>query len=114
MPKRADDLGHFAGAEQRVDLGNLILQFVPVSLGEAPGDHQPLARAGLLQLRHLEDGVDGFLLGLVDERARVDDEDVGLARIGGERVPGLLGQPQHHLGVDEVLGAAEGDHSDFH
>jgi hypothetical protein len=26
----------------------------------------------------------------------------------------ILGEPQHHLGVDEVLGAAERDHSNLH
>jgi len=27
---------------------------------------------------------------------------------------GPFAEAQHHLGIDEVLGAAEGDHSDFH
>ena len=31
-----------------------------------------------------------------------------------ELVAGLLREPQHHLGVDEVLGAAEGDQSNLH
>ncbi len=31
-----------------------------------------------------------------------------------ELVPALLREPEHHLGVDQVLRAAEGDHSDFH
>ena len=64
--------------------------------------------------RHLEDGVDRFLLGLVDERAGVDDEHVGVGGIAGQLMPRLLGEPEHHLGVDEVLGAAEGDHSNLH
>jgi hypothetical protein len=29
-------------------------------------------------------------------------------------MPLLLGEPQHHLGVHEVLGAPERDHSNLH
>ena len=65
-------------------------------------------------LSHLQDGVDRLLFCLVDERARVDDEDIGVGGLPGELVAGLLGEAEHDLGVDEVLGAAEGDHSDFH
>ena len=35
----------------------------------------------------------------------------GLAR---DLVPGTFGKPQHHLGVDEVLGAAEGNQTNLH
>jgi hypothetical protein len=41
------------------------------------------AAVGDLVLDHLEDGVDGFLLGGVDERTGVDDEDVGVFGAGG-------------------------------
>ena len=39
---------------------------------------------------------------------------VGVARLGGDLVPRLLGEAQHHLAVDEVLGAAEGNETDLH
>ena len=55
---------------------------------------------------HLEDGVDGFLLGGVDEGAGVDDEDVGLVDVSGEARAGAIEQAHHDLGVDEVFGAA--------
>ena len=64
--------------------------------------------------RHLEDGVDRLLLRVVDERAGVDDDHVGVGRVGRDLVPGLLGDAQHHLAVDEVLGAAEGEKADLH
>jgi hypothetical protein len=35
-------------------------------------------------LDHLEDGVDGLLLGGVDEAAGVDDEDLGVFGVRGE------------------------------
>ncbi len=71
---------------------------------------RPLA----LELRHLEDGVDRLLLGRVDERAGVDDDDVGVAGVGGDLVPGLSRVAQHDLAVDEVLRAAERDEADLH
>ena len=52
-----------------------------------------LARTGLLVLRHLEDGVDRFLLGLVDEGAGVDDEDVGVGGIAGELMSACWASP---------------------
>jgi hypothetical protein len=109
-----DDLRDFAGPEHRVDLRNLRLELLSIPLRHAAGDDEPLALAGLLQLGHLENGVDRFLLRLVDERARVDDEHVGVGGVARELMTGLLGEPKHHLGVDEVLRAAEGDHSNLH
>ena len=63
-------------------------------------------RAGGLVAGHFEDGVDGFLLGGVDEAAGVDDEDFGLFGVGGEARAGAVEQAHHDLGVDEVFGAA--------
>ena len=42
---RVDDLRDFAGAQHRVDLGNLRLQLVAIALGHAAGDDQTLAAA---------------------------------------------------------------------
>ena len=57
-------------------------------------------------LDHFEDGVDGLLLGGIDEGAGVDDEDIGLVDMGGEARAGAIEQAHHDLGVDEVFGAA--------
>src|SRR5205823_13174201 len=70
--------------------------------------------AVLLVLRHLQNRVDRFLLRLVDERAGVDDQDVGLRRILRQLVPRLFRETKHHLGVDEVLRTAEGNKAQFH
>jgi hypothetical protein len=113
-PDCIHDLRHFTGPQHRVNLRNLRHQLATVTLSHATGDDEPLALAGLLQLGHLEDGVNRFLLGLVDERAGIDDEDVGILRIAGQLMARLLGEPEHDLGVDEVLRAAEGDHSNLH
>ena len=46
--------------------------------------------------------------------AGVDDEHVRVGGIAGEAMAGRLGESQHHLGVDEVLGTSERDQADFH
>ena len=67
----------------------------------------------LLVLDHLEDGVDGLLLGGVDEAAGVDDDDFGVFGVGGEFGSVVMEQAHHDLGVDEVFGAAERDEAYF-
>ena len=106
---RAQDLGDLARAERRVDLRDLLAQLGVVALREAAGHDEAFRPADLLLARHLEDRVDGLLLGPVDERAGVDDDHVRLPGVGHELVAGALEPPEHHLAVDEVLGAPEAD-----
>ena len=80
------DLVEFVGADERVDFRQICLDIAAVALHQAAGDDQLLRAAGLLVLGHLENGVDGFLLGGVDETAGVDDEDVGLVGMGSQFV----------------------------
>ena len=103
-----------AGADDGVDFGDVLADLVAVALDEAAGNDELLGAAAVadLVLDHLEDGVDGFLLGGVDEGAGVDDEDVGVFGAGGELAAGAMEQAHHDLGVDEVFGAAEGDEAD--
>ena len=61
----------------------------------------------LLELRHLEDRLDGLFFGGLNERTGVDDDDFGVVRGFRDRVSILFQQAQHDLGVDQVLGAAE-------
>ena len=109
-----DESFDFAGAVDRVDLGNFFLQLVAIALGHAAGDDELAAGGLLLELGHLEDRVDGFLLGAIDERAGVHHQHVGLRRVGGDLVPILLGHAEHDLGIDEILGAPQGDKPDLH
>ena len=110
----ADDLGDLSRAEDGVDFRNLFQQLGAVALRHAAGDDQLPARPRLLVFGHLQDGVDRLLLGLVDERAGVDHQYLGGFGVLGQLVPGLLGEPEHHLGVNEVLGAAQRHHADLH
>ena len=110
-----EDRFEFAGADDGVDFGDVLLDLVAVALDEAAGDDEALGFAAVrgLVLDHLEDGVDGLLLGGVDEGAGVDDEDFGVFGVGGELAAGVMEQAHHDLGVDEVFGAAERDEADF-
>ena len=110
-----EDGFEFAGAYDGVDFGDVLLDFVAVALDEAAGDDDALGFAAvlLLVLDHLEDGVDGLLLGGVDEAAGVDDDDLGVFGVGGELGAVVVEDAHHDLGVDEVFGAAEGDEAYF-
>ena len=70
-----------------------------------------LAQAALLV--DLEDVADRLLLGRVDERAGVDDDDVRLLGVGNDLHAGLVEVAHHYLAVHEVLGAAKRDEADL-
>ena len=107
-----EDVFEFAGADDGVDLGDVFLDFVAIALDEASGDDELLGFAMRLMAGHLEDGVDRFLLGRVDEGAGVDDQDVGGFGVAGDARAGVVEQAHHDFAVDEVFGAAEADESD--
>src|SRR4029077_5067794 len=57
----------------------------------------------------LEDGVDGLLLGLGDEGAGVDQDDLRLLRLLPHPEALVEQAAEHDLAVHPVLGAAEGE-----
>jgi hypothetical protein len=94
---------------------NVLADLIAIPLHQAAGDDEALGAAAALALvlHHLKDGIDRLLLGRVDEAAGVDDEDV---RVFGPRcqlAAGAVEQAHHHLGVNEVFGAAERDKADL-
>jgi len=72
------DFEHVAGAEEVIHLGHAFGQLFAIALAQATGDDQLLAAAVFFLIGEREDGVDGLLLGRVDEAASVDDDDFGL------------------------------------
>lgn len=64
-------------------------------------------------LMDLENVPDRFLLGRVDERARVHDDDIGLFRFGNDRHAGFMQVADHDLAIDEIFRAAERDETDL-
>ena len=63
-------------ADDRVGLGQRGRELVAVALGHAAGDHE--LRAGPLRVGERERDVDRLLAGRLDERAGVDDDEVGV------------------------------------
>jgi hypothetical protein len=110
-----EDGFEFPGAYHGVDFGDVFLDLVAVAFDQAAGDDDALGLAAVLPLvlDHLEDGIDGLLLGGVDEGAGVDDDDLGVFGLGSKFASGLVEEAHHDLGVDQVLGAAERDEADF-
>ena len=112
--ERLDDGRHSPVPSTASISGISRLQLLAVALGEAAGDDQARAAPIPLLLGHFEDRVDRFLLGVVDERAGVHDDHVGLRWRGRDLVARLLREAQHHLAVDEILGAPQRDKTDLH
>ena len=95
--------------EKQVDFRDLFEQVLRVTLGEAAGDYQQPASSGLFILRHIQDRVDGFLLGGVDEPAGINQQDIRLLRILCQFETLCFQKAQGGLGVHPVLVAAEGN-----
>ena len=98
-------------ADEGVHLGDLLRELAAVLLHHAARDDDAVDLAALLALDLLEDRLDRLFLGAVDEAAGVDEHDARLA-VRNDLVAGLLQVPEHHLGVHEVLRAAEGHDAD--
>ena len=96
-------------ADDLIDAGHFLEQFVLLAFGKAAGHHDGADPALLLQLEHLADDAERFLPGRLDEAAGVDDDHVRTVGVGTQRVA-VLGQlAEHALGIDQVLRAAEAD-----
>ncbi len=109
------DVGVVVEAEDRVGLGQRLGQVLAIALGEAAHGDDGLGPAAVLhlQVRRLEQGVDGVLLGRLDEAAGVDQDRVGVLRIGDQHEPARLEASGQLLGVDLVARAAERDDRDL-
>ncbi len=103
----AGEVGIGIEAQHGVGLGEFGGELLAISLGQAADRDDRLGAARGLQLAGFEQGVDGVLLGLLDEAARVDHGDIG---IGGilDQVPTLRREPAgEFFGVDLVACASQ-------
>ena len=108
------DLLQLIGADHRVDFRHILADVAAEAFDQASRDDQLPRAAGFLVFRHLEDGVYRFLLGRIDEAARVDHDHVGIGRMRRQLVT-LRGElAHHHLGIDEILRATETNEAYFH
>ncbi len=80
-----------------------------LSFGEAAGDDDAAQFAAAFQFEHFVDRGERLCPGGLDETARVDDGEVGAARVVHQFVTIELQQAEHPLAVDEVLRTAEAD-----
>ena len=94
-------------AHQLIDVGMPRQQVLAVSLGQAAGDDDPAEAALPLQLQHFADDGVGFVAGVADESAGVDDDEIRPLRFGHHAIAIQPQQAGHPLAVHEVLGAAQ-------
>ena len=107
QPGSCQNCLEFAGADHGIYFRHILADFVAIALHQAAG-HDQLARlAGDFVLRHLKDGVNRLLLGFIDERACVYDQNVCRLRTVGHLGPGTVKQTHHDFAVNQVLRAAQ-------
>ena len=70
--------GILINAQQQVDFRHLFQQILLIPLGKASGDNQQSALTGFLVFCHLENGIDGFFLGWINESAGIDHQNIRL------------------------------------
>ena len=106
------DVGVVVEAEHGVGLGQRLGELLAVALGQAADRDDGPGAAGLLEVGGGEQGVDGVLLGGLDEAAGVDHDGVGVLGVVDEAEAAGLEPTGELLGVDLVAGAAEGHQRD--
>ena len=85
-----------------------------VALDQAADGDDGFDVAVLLQFRRGEDGVDRFLLRGVDEAAGIDEDDVGMLKVGGHDRPVADQVADEALGVDGRFITPQGDDAELH
>ena len=111
LADRLSKLSVGPGLDDGVDLGNALANLVAVPLHEASCHNQPLRFATVRNLvpHHLQDGVHRLLLGRVDKAARIHHQDLGVLGPCRQLAARAVEQPHHHLGIHQVLRAAQAD-----
>lgn len=108
----AGDIAVVVEAEHTVRLGQRLGELLAVALGHAADGHYGLGSAVILQIVGFQQGIDGVLLGGLDETTGVDDGDIG---IGGflDELPAVRCQAACELlRVHLVTGTAKSDKGD--
>ena len=96
-------------SDQVVDIGARLQQGIFLTFSEAARHDHAAQFALAFQVEHLVDRSKRFRSRSFNETARVDDSEVGAARLVHELVTIKLQQAEHALAVDEVLRAAKAD-----
>ena len=106
---RVGERAHVVGAEDDVDPGRLVEDDALVLLGEAAADGDLHALVLAFDAGEVAEGAVELVVGVLADRAGVDDDDVGGAAVGPD-VAGGLERSAEPLGVVHVHLAAERAH----
>ncbi len=98
-------------AHHGVGLGDRVGEVGRVALCHAP-DHHHAPGSRLLQVTGGQHRVDGFLLGRGDERARVDQDDVGVVGVGDHLHPVACEESGQLVRIDLIAAAPQRDDRD--
>ena len=115
VPHDLDDAVLLIVADECGDLGKLVGKLAAIARGDAAAhDDRNAAHTPCDLVGELERAFDGFRRSGFEERACVDDGDVGIGDIEGlfESVGGEQGA--HAVGVNLVLRAAQSDEEGVH
>jgi hypothetical protein len=106
------DVGVVVEAQDGVGFGEGFGELFAVPLGEAADCDDGLGAAGVLVVGGREQGVDGILLGGLDEATGVDHHGVCLGGVLDQPEPTGFEPAGQFLGVDIVAGTAQRDQGD--
>ena len=88
--------------------GKKLRKIIAEALRQATGNDQPLRRIRLRpQLGGIQDGVDAFLLGRVNKRTTIDNDNIRFAGFIRGFHAALQERPGHNFRIDQVFSAAE-------
>ena len=68
----------------------------------------------LFEPSDVENVLDCFFLGTLDETAGIDHDDVRLGILGRDLIAFICEYFEHDLGIHQILGASERNKSDLH
>mgnify|MGYP000579809584 CR=1 FL=1 len=103
-----NDLRIAPRAQDAVHLRQLLQYIALVALGHAARDQDFLNPAGALELRHLQNVVNGLLVGAAQKAAGVDHHHIRAVRLRLDVVARTLHQGHHLLAVDLVFRRSPG------
>ena len=90
-------------AGEDVDFAELFAQLLLVAFAETAGHDQN--RILLARRVEVDNGIERFCLGRIDEAAGVDNDDVGFFAVGCQFV--RFEPSHHHFGIDQVFRASQ-------
>ena len=108
-----DNVPVLADADDRVHLRDFLFDFLLITLGQAAGHHHRADGSLLLELGHFQNVVNGFLFGVFNKAAGVDNDGIRLVHIGDDLKPCLSELCQHHFPIHQVFGTSQRNHSNL-